>query len=86
MVAEYEGIPSAGYALLDFKHIFNVHAEIERIKNLIGGFPMFRKPVHGAGCGGCARINNEEELRDWIQYTIQEGYDGVSLMCTKNRK
>uniref|UniRef100_A0A914CU19 ATP-grasp domain-containing protein n=1 Tax=Acrobeloides nanus TaxID=290746 RepID=A0A914CU19_9BILA len=77
MVAEAEGVPSAKFALLDFKNMFNINTEVDRIKRLIGTFPMFRKPVHGAGCGGCARINDEKELLEWIRETVDEEYDGV---------
>ena len=77
MVGEAEGVPSAKYALLDFKNMFNINTEIDRIKRLIGTFPMLRKPVHGAGCGGCARVNDEKELLEWIRETVDEEYDGV---------
>uniref|UniRef100_A0AC35GSR4 ATP-grasp domain-containing protein n=1 Tax=Panagrolaimus sp. PS1159 TaxID=55785 RepID=A0AC35GSR4_9BILA len=71
IVAEKNGVPTAKFAIVDFKKLQNTENAAMQIYKKIGGFPMFRKAVYGVGCSECGYIRDEKELKEWLDENVK---------------
>uniref|UniRef100_A0A915CWH6 ATP-grasp domain-containing protein n=1 Tax=Ditylenchus dipsaci TaxID=166011 RepID=A0A915CWH6_9BILA len=58
---EQHNIPTAKFFVVDFSQNIDVNTTIEDICKKIPSFPMFRKPVYGAGSVNSAKIDTRED-------------------------
>ncbi|KAH7700441.1 hypothetical protein AAVH_32440 [Aphelenchoides avenae] len=83
-----KGIPTAKFCILEFPLTSDIPSAVAKINREIGVFPLFRKPVSGCGGGGGGRIENEEELRRWLNDEEQSGNKMIYLVeeCLSGRE
>uniref|UniRef100_A0A914BUY2 ATP-grasp domain-containing protein n=1 Tax=Acrobeloides nanus TaxID=290746 RepID=A0A914BUY2_9BILA len=72
MIAEDKDIPTAKFSLVDFSCVNDVENEVDKIMMRIEKFPMFRKPINGAGSYDCVKVRNKSELKDWVTRMINK--------------
>ncbi|KAI6221699.1 ATP-grasp domain-containing protein [Aphelenchoides besseyi] len=60
------GIPTARFAIVNFKKKEKLDETIKRIEMEVGRYPMFRKPIGGFGSGGGHLIRDFVELHEFL--------------------
>lgn len=79
-IAEKESIPTAKFAIIDFSQLYDIEKTISTTWKRIGKYPMFAKPIHGVGCGGSATVNDEVELKKWLEEMKEKEKNAVSIV------
>ncbi|TKR57559.1 hypothetical protein L596_030807 [Steinernema carpocapsae] len=66
------GIPVAKSVYVDFPHRSDCHGIFKDVIDGLQSFPMFAKPTMMAGGLGGAKLNSEEDLKNWIEALVED--------------